>query len=342
MRHHAAVITGCLVALAAPSAGADDAKWTLSFADNAKLGKSFKQLELARPDGSVQVAFLGHFDEPLDRKKPLLVFFDGSGANSQFVAVGDKVGAALFGLIAKLACDDYHVLACEKRGVKFLESGRGGAQSASAEYHRYATFEDRVADGVRLIDAVLKQATADPARVVVVGHSEGADVAAGVAAAEPRVTHVAFLSGGGPTQFFDLMLMRRKALQRENAAAAQVERAMDELTRQFREIVSQPENTEKLFMGHAYRRWASFGTHAPLDSLRRTQARAFVAHGSADESVPIESFDVLVAELLAAGKTGVTVRRYPGCDHGFQEKGAEAAQPAIEGVFREILAWAAE
>jgi hypothetical protein len=49
-----------------------------------------------------------------------------------------------------------------------------------------------------------------------------------------------------------------------------------------------------------------------------------------------------VAELLAAGKKNLTVRRYPGCDHGFQEKGASAAQPAMEGVLREMLGWAAE
>ena len=44
----------------------------------------------------------------------------------------------------------------------------------------------------------------DAGRTLVIGHSEGAIVAARVAADLPGVTHVASLAGGGPTQLFSL------------------------------------------------------------------------------------------------------------------------------------------
>ena len=45
----------------------------------------------------------------------------------------------------------------------------------------------------------------DAARTLVIGHSEGGIVAAYVAAKLPKVTHVASLAGGGPTQLFDFV-----------------------------------------------------------------------------------------------------------------------------------------
>ncbi|MCG3130416.1 MAG: hypothetical protein FLDDKLPJ_01173 [Phycisphaerae bacterium] len=194
----------------------------------------------------------------------------------------------------------------------------------------------------RLLQPLLEDPAVDPSRVVLVGHSEGAVVAAAVAALEPRVTHVAFLSGCGPSQFFDLMVLRRRAMQKTGRPAEEIERGVAGLEAEFRAILAEPDRVDKTFMGHAYRRWASYGRYAATDDLRRTSCKIFLAHGTDDTSVSIESFDAMTADLLRTGRKNVTVRRYAGRDHSLRAPDAAPQDPPMRDVLDEILAWAKE
>lgn len=315
--------------------------WTLNWAENAKLPRPIRQFELPRPDGSTLTAFLGVFGADAAARKPLVILCDGSGAQSLFAAVGDKVGmSGLLGLFGKSLAHDFHVVALEKRGVKFLDGVRpGSAEGASEEYQRHATLEDRVADVKLVIDALLKQTPVDPARVVVIGHSEGSDVAAAASAAEPRVTHAACLAGAGITQFFDLVILQRRAMLKEGLPEQVIANQIEQLHAEFSKILAAPDAIDQFFMGHAYKRWASFAKTPPVESLRKSRCKVFLAHGSADESVPVESFEALVAELVRSGRKDMTVRRYPGRDHGFMEKGADRSKPAMQEVLADIREW---
>ncbi len=326
-------------AASAPTSTA--AAWRYTPAENKQLPPMFRQGQAQRPDGSTLTFFLGNFNDGLNARKPLLIFLDGSGAQSHFIRVGDKLGYSIFGLIASHA-SVYHVAAAEKRGVEFAaNSTRGAAQGASAEYNRHATIQDRVADVRLLLDALLAEPNVDASRVLLVGHSEGADVAAVAAAEDARITHVAFLSGGGPPQFFDFYVMRRKQMREQGAAPEQIEAAIAQLDDEIRAVLDDPGNEEKLWLGHAYKRWATFATTSAAEHLARTRARLFLAHGSEDTSVPIESFDYLVMELLRRGRRDFSVRRYPGCDHGYMKAGQEPSSSPFLAVLDEVLAWAA-
>ncbi len=343
----AALCTLLLAPAGSQESGASSApasSWRLNLVENDALPPGYLQLRIPRADdGSVQTAFLYAPEAERTRRKPLLVFVDGSGAQSQFIRMEKGTAVGVFGAMARDVVRDYHVAACEKRGVEFGEGGRGAgaALDASPEYNEHATFHDRVAEVRRLLDALLTQPTIDPSRVLVIGHSEGAVVAAGVAAADPRVTHVACLSGNGVTQLFDFVVQRRKQMQQQGATPEQIEGEVAKLEAEYREIFADPENTTRQFMGHAFRRWSSFCANPPADTLKRTRARIFLAHGSADESVPIESFDAMVADLIRAKMPNVTVRRYAGYDHGLRPVGQAQTRP-LAGVLEEILKWAAE
>ncbi len=330
-------VVGMSPAVSTPP-GAD---WTLMWAENSKLPRAIRQFELPRPDGSRLSAYLGVFGADESVRKPLVILCEGSGAQSLFVAVGDKVGTTgLLGLFGKALAPDFHVVALEKRGVKFLDGVRpGSAEGASEEYQRHATLEDRVADVRLVIDALLKQAPVDPARVVVIGHSEGSDVAAAVSAAEPRVTHAACLAGAGITQFFDLVILQRRGMLKEGLPEQVIANQIEQLHAEFAKILAAPDAIDQFFMGHAYKRWASFAKTPPVESLRKSRCKLFLAHGSADESVPVESFEALVAELVRSGRKDMTVRRYPDRDHGFMEKGADRSKPAMQQVLADIREW---
>ena len=332
-----------MLAISAPAQPAGSpAAWRFTSAQNEALPPVFRQGAAKRADGSTQTFYIGNFNGGMDSHKPLLVFVDGSGAQSHFVRVGDRVGASLFGLIAQHA-GAYHVAASEKRGVEFAaRSTPGAGQGASAEYNRHATLQDRVADLRLLLDTLLAEPNVDTSRVLVIGHSEGADVAAVAAAEDKRITHVAFLSGGGPPQFYDFYLMRRKEMRAAGAKPEEIEAAISQLDGEIRDILDDPQSETRFWLGHAHKRWSTFATTSAAEHLAKARARLFLAHGSEDRSVPIESFDYLVFELLRAGRRDFTARRYAGCDHGFMKAGEEPGSTPFLRVLDDALAWAAE
>lgn len=322
------------------AAAASQPAWKFTRGENRALPPVFVQGTAKRADQSEMTFFVGNFAKDAPAKKPLLIYVEGSGAQSHFVRIGEKIGMGLFGLIAKQT-PDYHVAATEKRGVEFASSAaRGAGQGGSVEYNRYATMKDRVADLRLLLDTLLIEPSVDTSRVLVVGHSEGADVVA--AAADPRITHVAFLSGGGPPQFYDFYLMRRKEMRDQGAKPEDIEAAMNQLDREIQDILDDPQSETKFWLGHAYKRWATFATTSSAEQLAKAKAKLFLGHGSADKSVPIESFDYLVFELMRKGKRDVTARRYPGGDHSFMKPGDEPSSVPFMRVLEEVLAWAAE
>ena len=121
-----------------------------------------------------------------------------------------------------------------------------------------------------------------------------------------------------------MFLLTRRAMRAAGASQTEIEDRMHALEADVRRILAEPDSETQMFQGHAYKRWSSFATQAAADSLVRSKARLFLAHGSADEAVPIDSFDYLVVRLLVARPTHVTIRRYPDRDHSFIPVGGGA------------------
>lgn len=327
---------------AAAQAGDAESGWRVDFVENPQLPSTYRQGGASRADGSVMTYFVGGAGESRDGRKPLLVWLDGSGAQSLFLKLPDgRIASGMYALIAGRAGEQYHVAGVEKRGVEFGDGSRpGSGEGASAEYTAHATLDDRVADVRLLLDTLLGDPMVDASRVVLVGHSEGADVAAAAAAADARVTHVAFLSGGGAAQLFDFFILRRKMMAEAGASPEAIERAIVELEKEIRDVLADPNSEQRFWMGHAYKRWSTFATQASADNLVKAKAKVFAAHGSEDASVPIESFDFLVLELLRQGRADATIRRYAGVDHGFAKPGEPPTGEQFTRVLDQVLAWA--
>ena len=87
-------------------------------------------------------------------------------------------------------------------------------------------------------------------------------------------------------------------------------------------------------MGHPYRRWSTFLKSSVIDELKQSEAKVYLAHGTADKADSVIGFDVMRAELLAAGRD-VTAERVEGGDHGFGVKG----QSGVQKVFGNVVEW---
>lgn len=275
--------------------------------NDGRLPNGYHEWTLARPDGST-LFFYSNFDR-LDSRRPLAVWMQGSGYHSVFPVREGQTRLGPMSLVAETLGPNVQVLTVEKRGVEFGLLGKGSAEEAPPEYHEHATLEGRSADVTLALESLQKQG-ALPARLLAIGHSEGADVAAKVAADYPAVTHVAFLAGGGPGQIYDFMVLVR----REEGSPEEKETRIKELWKTWADIQSDPLSTVKMFQGHAYRRWSSYFSQPPVENLKKTRARILVVHGSEDQAVPIESADLCSVELTRSGLPHEYLR-LPGADH---------------------------
>jgi len=284
-----------------------------------ELPAGFAAFAFTRGDGTRGLAYAdAPSGAPFATRKPLLLWCEGSGAQSVFRRTPRGFSSGLFGYLSAEWGDRFHVVVCEKRGVAFAEDREdpGSAGGASREYHEHATWEGRVGQNCALLDALLAHPMVDASQVFVIGHSEGGDVAAGVAAMRAEVTQVATLAGAGGCQWAEMMMLVRDEARRAGEDEATAESWVASIEADLARLMADPDSVDAMLWGHAHRRWTSFGRRTPVDSLLATDAAIYMAQGTRDTAVPIESFDVVVVELLRHGKRP-TVVRVPDADHGF-------------------------
>lgn len=230
------------------------------------------------------------------------------------------------------------VMVVEKPGVRYLDMPPepGTATGCSQEFLEEQTlprWAEAVGASVRAA-ITLPDIASD--RILVAGHSEGGIVAARVAAENPRITHVASLSGGGPTQLFDLVqLARTQGMGDPNKTP---EARVQDIYAAWADIQADPGSTKKMLMGHPYRRWSSFLSDSVLAELSKTKARIFFAQGSTDTAVAPESFDVLQAQLLSRGQK-VTADWIVGGDHGYRRKEDSDPIAGFRSVLDHLAVW---
>ncbi len=219
----------------------------------------------------------------------------------------------------------------EKPGVGFLDDpiNPGTAENCTDEFKKGHTLERWMEALKASVLAARNQLNIDTTRMLVAGHSEGGISSAKFAADNSFVTHAAILSGSGPNQLFELTAITRKSNQ--NLPENEREAAVDQIFQDYKQILSEPNNWTKLMWGHPYLRWTSFLATSTLQELKRSNAKIFLAHGTEDLSVPIESFDLNRAEMLRMARDVVADRR-EGAPHNLNKPG----QNGPEGM-REVL-----
>ena len=219
-----------------------------------------------------------------------------------------------------------HAIIVEKRGIT--------QQNVLLDTcYYYAEKSTRVNDHLAVIEAFLKDAdTTMP--VILIGGSEGGDVAAAVAEREERVTHLILLgTGGGWSQEEEL----RKLIEEEPGYLGLKNR--DEYDSIIVEIKKRPTSLE-MWAGHPFKRWSSYLFDPPIGSLIELDIPIFLAHGSLDKSVPVGSAQAVVKAFEGAGKHNLTYREYNNANHSFVDETTDIfLYPLLE---IDIVEWLSE
>ncbi len=206
------------------------------------------------------------------------------------------------------------------------------------EYLERNTMDQRVEDVHTVISSLRGHHPGWDNRLYVAGGSEGATVASLVAPALPETRALILMAGGGGFSMADeMLLLREKRMLEQGSSETQVAEALAEMRLKFEEIRGNP-TSELFWFGetNTYKWWASILFADLVGALRDFAQPLYMIHGTADESVPVESADALAANLSANGKTKLTYVRREGLSHSFRDASGNSF---LEHTFASAFLW---
>lgn len=268
-------------------------------------------------------------------KSPLVLYIQGSGCTPPFLGLDTPARAStIFSWIPLAAQGRHAVMAVDKphQGSGQQQGQPGTAIGCPQAFNEHFSYDSWLATLKRALQHALTQPTVDASRVLVIGISEGATMAAGLARTLPGITHVALVGATGPTQLYDFAANIHRSGNDDTVKAGKLQ----ELDATLDQIHAYPNSTSKLAWGHTYLRWSSFLAQSSSENLAQSRARIYLVSGMRDDNVPILSTEVLYAQLRTQGRD-VGFRRVPAANHGLVPEGGSMAQ--VQTEYDAIIAW---
>lgn len=287
--------------------------------------------EQSRPKLDVFTALSG------DGRKPVLVMLQGSRCGPLFRLEAGKLKTPLFVHEPSFfSAKGVHVIAFEKRGIRSFEPIPKEVESRDSRLRCSETYggldkATRVEDIALAIRALRRLPWFGS--LLILGHSEGADVAAGVARlleniSPPLAPHgIALLSGASPSTLFDRIVEARKQGDQKG-----LQEVFDDA------LFLTSGKADGKFGGLPVSKALSYTIKStPLDDITFSNARLFVANGARDSKASVEGADFLVLETLRKQPSrALRYVSYTKLDHDFlDEKGNDFSA----GVISDFIAW---
>lgn len=289
-------------------------------------------------------------------KKPLILYRQGSLPIPLFTRYSQGVSINALPGDFYSYLQDYHLVVVAKPGVPLVvDSARVNPFFEQVITRRFAprnylmnnNLDYYVRTSSQVINFLVRQPWVDKRKIVVVGGSEGYNVAAKLALVNRSITHLIGYSSH-PYGRFDYLIkeQRHKALTgkiTDEEAQAQI----DSLYHLWKDICRDPKSTHKRYYD-TYSAWSSF-SEPPINSLLKLTIPIFVAYGTKDDDWDIvEENDLLRFRFLQLGKTNLTLRPYLNCNHSLVEIRKNAAGEVITTIDRsnelvkEYISWLKE
>lgn len=259
----------------------------------------------------------------IEKKKPVLLYLDGSGANPLFQYTEKGIGSTVI-LDFKELSKNYHVVLISKPGIPFIDSVKMNEEAGfpiyehPQEYKKRLSLEWRVYSAQLVLEQILKNIPVEKKKVAVLGISEGFQVGAKLISVYPEITHSLLFVGNGLNQFYDFIIQHRTDAKSGKISEEEAQENIDSMLSVVKDIYANPRATDKEWYGHTYLRWASFTRNNPTENILSIDTPVYIAVASKDQNTTVLGTDYLYLESIQRKKNNVTYKVYP-YDHSFRE-----------------------
>ena len=282
--------------------------------------------------------YLSTEGKPLDKTKklPVVLFLEGSGPTPLFWGEKNRIGSSL--MFDARDFPGFHFVVIGKPGVRFHETEQ---RITSDVYDKTLSLRWRVDAANVVVNKLAADEFVDAKMILVVGHSEGADVAPWIALENKHVTHVAGLAPGGVSQMFDFILFVRKKVAAGELSQAEGDQRIQEMKTVFEDIFSDPKSTTKKWQGESYLRWSTF-FRPGNEAWCKLEMPVYLGICRDDKNTPSESGEAIQLEYTRLGKKNLTSKVWP-CDHYFVAPSADNQAAPVDrrkDALQAILKWA--
>lgn len=239
--------------------------------------------------------------------------------------------------------DNYLFVIISRKGFPFL-TDMNKPFPIPKSYFENQTLEYRAKQADLVLNDLNEKYGKQIVKIIALGHSEGSDVVAKLGTINKLITHFGYWSGGGNTQFIDFVTFIRKDVDKGILTEDKASFKIDSLFNDLRDIMSNPNAIDKFWQGNenSYKRWSHF-SEPPIDNLLQIEKPIFVAIGSKDKSVALESAYLIPVEFIRKRKENLTFRVYPDLDHGFvKELENGVFKNYWNTVFQDFVNWIEE
>ncbi len=275
-------------------------------------------------------------------KTNILLFIHGSAPIPMYNITNEKESVSIVSTIPfdlnKIA-KDYAFIIVSKKCVPFATINE--TYTPPKCYYENESLDYRVWQYDNTIKHIIKKSIMNPEKIVAIGHSEGSDVVAKLGTINNKITHIGFWSGSGNTQYNDFALFIRKDTNEGKIDETTSLQRLDSLYAQIEDIEKNPNAIDKFWLDNTYKRWHEFSEPA-VQNLLKINIPIFVAIGTKDQAVPIESSLIIQTEFIRHNKKNLTFRIYPHLDHGFETVPTnedEEPEDRWMDIFAEFMAW---
>lgn len=282
-------------------------------------------------------------------KRPLLIYIDGSGNLPIYHKTKSGNYSTSIPLNIAKHAKDYYVVLISKPNIPFSDSLRytpSGRKFYPKNdlYKKLYSLDWRAETASKALDYLLKKLPVDKNKVIVMGYSEGAQVAPKIAVLNKKVTHVVSFVGNALNQFYDFIIDARLQVDRNKITSEQSQNTVDSLYNEFEKIYANPTATDKTWFGETYLKWSSFTKTTPLENMLQLKIPILYIAGGKDNNQTILDMDYAKLEFLRKGKSNLTYKVYPDCNHYFQEsittiEGKNIKTDRIDEVHQFAIEW---
>ena len=263
---------------------------------------------------------------------PLVVWLPGSGAMPYFQTYSD--GSRGFAVPTELLAyrGEGHFLLIDKPGIPFSaelefdEERQRPVELDNPEYRAGLTKDNLIARAAIAIRKAREELGERAAGLIIIGGSEGAQYAFGLAR-EVQADRVIAWGGIALPQYYDLVLDLRLKAERGELSRSDAQAQIEQLYASIRKIEKNPMDTSERFYAEAYRRWSSFGPYSAIDDMLALDIPLLLIQGGADTNAPVINTDYAAIAFLANGKTNLDYWVYPDLDHFFMDIRVDPALP---------------